>query len=117
MDSTLETPPPPKKSSALITAISESGNVEGLVIASCGSCNFGVKNRKGCSLTIKIGDTIINNNDYVLADIDGVVIIPQKNIEDILKRSEKLINTENLVRKSIKEGMDPQEAYLKYSAF
>ena len=67
--------------------------------------------------TIKIGNTTINNNDYVLADIDGVVIIPEKNIEDILTRSEKLINTENLVRKSIKEGMDPQEAYLKYSAF
>ncbi|MDC0497558.1 RraA family protein [Alphaproteobacteria bacterium] len=67
--------------------------------------------------TIKIGETVINNNDYVLADIDGVVIIPQNNIEDILSRSEKLINTENLVRKSIKEGMDPQEAYLKYSAF
>ena len=67
--------------------------------------------------TIKIGDTVINNNDYVLADIDGVVIIPKNNIEDILNRSEKLINTENLVRKSIKEGMDPQEAYLKYSAF
>jgi regulator of RNase E activity RraA len=67
--------------------------------------------------TIKIGDIVINNNDYVLADIDGVVIIPQNNIEDILNRSEKLINTENLVRKSIKEGMDPQEAYLKYSAF
>ena len=67
--------------------------------------------------TIKIGDTVINNNDYVLADIDGVVIIPKNNIEDILHRSEKLINTENLVRKSIKEGMDPQEAYLKYSAF
>jgi 4-hydroxy-4-methyl-2-oxoglutarate aldolase len=67
--------------------------------------------------TIRIGDTVINNNDYVLADIDGVVIIPQNNIEDILNRSEKLINTENLVRKSIKEGMDPQEAYLKYSAF
>ena len=67
--------------------------------------------------TIKIGDTVINNNDYVLADIDGVVIIPSNIIEDILIRAEKLINTENLVRKSIKEGMDPQEAYLKYSAF
>ena len=66
---------------------------------------------------IKIGDTLINNNDYVLADIDGVVIIPASIIEDILIRAEKLINTENLVRKSIKEGMDPQEAYLKYSAF
>ena len=66
---------------------------------------------------IKIGKTIIHNDDYVLADIDGIVIIPSNIIENILDRAEKLINTENLVRKSIRGGMDPQEAYLKYSAF
>jgi regulator of RNase E activity RraA len=52
-----------------------------------------------------------------MADIDGVVIIPEKNILDILEKSELLINTESKVRKSIREGMDPQEAYIKYSAF
>ena len=66
---------------------------------------------------IIIGDVTIHNNDYVLADIDGVVIIPQDNINEILTQSEKLINTENLVRKAIKEGVDPQEAYIKYGAF
>ena len=53
----------------------------------------------------------------MLADIDGIVIIPQNNINEILTQSEKLINTENLVRKAIREGVDPQEAYLKYGAF
>jgi regulator of RNase E activity RraA len=52
-----------------------------------------------------------------MADIDGVVIIPQSNILEILEKSELLINTESKVRKSIREGMDPQEAYIKYSAF
>ena len=66
---------------------------------------------------ISIGDVKINNNDYVLADIDGVVIIPQDNIENILDKSEEKINSENLVRKAIKDGVDPQEAYKKYSAF
>ena len=66
---------------------------------------------------IIIGDVKINNNDYVLADIDGVVIIPQNNIDNILTKSEEKINSENLVRKAIKEGVDPQEAYKKYSAF
>jgi len=50
-------------------------------------------------------------------DIDGVVIIPENNVIDILEKSELLINTESKVRKSIREGMDPQEAYIKYSAF
>ena len=66
---------------------------------------------------ITIGEVVINNNDYVMADIDGVVIIPQGNILEILEKSELLINTESKVRKSIREGMDPQEAYIKYSAF
>ena len=71
----------------------------------------------GFEKQIIIGDVKINNNDYVLADIDGVVIIPQNNIDNILTKSEEKINSENLVRKAIKEGVDPQEAYKKYSAF
>jgi len=35
----------------------------------------------------------------------------------ILLKSEKLITTESEIRKAIREGMDPQEAYLKYSVF
>ena len=47
-----------KKTNSLVTTIPESGNIEGFAIASCGMCNFGYKESKGCSLTIKIGDTV-----------------------------------------------------------
>ena len=47
-----------KKSNSLVTTIPKSGNIEGFAIASCGMCNFGYKKSKGCSLTIKIGDTV-----------------------------------------------------------
>ena len=67
--------------------------------------------------TIKIEDVIVHNGDYVMADIDGLVIITQNNVDDILQKSENLINTESQVRKAIREGMDPQEAYIKYSVF
>ena len=45
---------------------------------------------------IKIGDVIIKNGDYLIADIDGIVIIPRANITEILTESENLTNTENL---------------------
>ena len=67
--------------------------------------------------TITIGNTNINNDDFVLADIDGIVIIPKDKAEEILIKSEKLISTESEIRKAIREGMDPQKAYLKYSVF
>ena len=66
---------------------------------------------------IKIGDVIIKNGDYLIADIDGIVIIPRANITEILTESENLTNTENIIRQEIRGGMDPQEAYLKYQAF
>jgi len=47
-----------KKSSTFITTVPESGNIEGFVTSSCGMCNFGYKKIRGCSLTIKIGDTV-----------------------------------------------------------
>ena len=53
----------------------------------------------------------------ISADIDGIVIIPKENVISILEKTETLINTESMVRKAIREGMDPQEAYLKYGAF
>tara|TARA_B100000427_G_scaffold133389_1_gene110993 strand:+ start:214 stop:600 length:387 start_codon:yes stop_codon:yes gene_type:complete len=39
-----------------ITSIGEKGNIDGLVLASCGMCNFGMKNKKRCSLAIQIND-------------------------------------------------------------
>tara|TARA_B100000029_G_scaffold371434_1_gene365365 strand:+ start:235 stop:660 length:426 start_codon:yes stop_codon:yes gene_type:complete len=46
------------KSSALVTHIPESGDIEGFVITSCGICGFGFRGVRGCSLTIKIGDKV-----------------------------------------------------------
>ena len=51
----VDLPPAPKKSSSLVTVVPESGDVEGLVIASCGMCNFGMRSRD-CSLAIQISD-------------------------------------------------------------
>ena len=45
-------------SSTLVMSIPEDGKIEGLVITSCGQCKFGYKEKRGCSLTIKIGESI-----------------------------------------------------------
>ena len=66
---------------------------------------------------ISIGGITINNGDYVFGDIDGVVVIPRERVEDTVARVEQVVNTENLVRKAILEGVDPKEAYLRYGLF
>jgi 4-hydroxy-4-methyl-2-oxoglutarate aldolase len=66
---------------------------------------------------ITIGQVTICSSDYVLADRDGIVLIPQKIAEDVVTKTEEVLNTESKVRKAILEGVDPQEAYLKYGKF
>ncbi|MCF7567550.1 RraA family protein [Sabulilitoribacter arenilitoris] len=66
---------------------------------------------------IKIGDVDINTGDYVMADRDGIVVIPQNISEEVIEKVEEVLRTESLVRKAIMNGVDPQKAYLKYGKF
>jgi 4-hydroxy-4-methyl-2-oxoglutarate aldolase len=66
---------------------------------------------------IRIGEVTIHPGDLALGDRDGMVILPKVRAEEIIAAAEAAIGTENLVRKAILDGVDPQEAYLKYGKF
>jgi 4-hydroxy-4-methyl-2-oxoglutarate aldolase len=66
---------------------------------------------------ITIGIVTIRTGDYVLADRDGVVILPSEIAGDVVTRTEEVMQTENLVRVAILAGTDPKEAYLKFGKF
>jgi 4-hydroxy-4-methyl-2-oxoglutarate aldolase len=66
---------------------------------------------------IEIEGVRIRTGDFVLADIDGIIVIPEERAEAVISDVEKVMNTENLVRKAILDGASPREAYLKYGKF
>lgn len=66
---------------------------------------------------ITIGHVRIHTGDYVLADIDGIVVIPQSIAEEVVSKVEVVIRTESLVRKAILSGTDPKQAYLQFGKF
>ena len=67
--------------------------------------------------TIEIEGVQIRTGDIVLADIDGIVVVPEEQAEAVIGQVEKVMNSENLVRKAILSGMSPKDAYLKYGKF
>jgi len=71
----------------------------------------------GLGKPITIGPLTIKAGDYVMADQDGVVIIPEMMVGEVVEATEDVMRRENLVRKAILEGVDPREAYLKYGKF
>lgn len=66
---------------------------------------------------IEMGGVGVEPGDYILADRDGVVVIPEALIDDVLTRTEEVLRTENKVRTAILAGGDPKQAYLKYGKF
>ena len=66
---------------------------------------------------ITIGPVTIAPGDLALGDRDGMVIVPAARAEAIVAAAEAAIGTENLVRKAILAGVDPQQAYLQYGKF
>ncbi len=71
----------------------------------------------GIDVPIVIGEVRIHPGDYLLADVDGIVVIPKARAEAVVAEAERAIGTENLIRKAILAGEDPQAAYLKYGKF
>jgi 4-hydroxy-4-methyl-2-oxoglutarate aldolase len=66
---------------------------------------------------VTIGEVTISTGDWLLADRDGVVIIPGALAAEVVSRTEVVMQQENGVRTAILAGMDPREAYLKYGKF
>ena len=66
---------------------------------------------------ITIGAVTIVTGDYLLADRDGVVIIPQALVAEVVAKTEEVVATESDMRRALVGGMDPVEAYNRYGKF
>jgi regulator of RNase E activity RraA len=66
---------------------------------------------------VKIGGVQITTGDYLLADRDGIVMLPRARALEIVEAAEAAAKVENRVRTSILSGVDPEQAYLEYGKF
>lgn len=66
---------------------------------------------------VDIGGVRVRTGDYVIADRDGVVVVPQEIAGEVVEASEAVVTTESQVRRAILAGVDPQEAYQRFGKF
>lgn len=66
---------------------------------------------------VTIGNVTIYAGDYVLADRDGIILIPSAEAENVIARTEAVMSTESDLRRAVRDGQDPQQAYLRYGKF
>lgn len=66
---------------------------------------------------LTIGGVRIALGDVVVADLDGVVVVPRRVAHEVLGKCEALVGTESKVRTAVKRGMPPLQAYEKFGTF
>ena len=65
-------------------------------------------------VTVEIEGVKFSPGDLVIADIDGIVVVPQEVEEEAIQRAWDKVHAENRVRDEIRGGMKATEAYKKY---
>lgn len=63
---------------------------------------------------VEIDGVRFSPGDLVIADVDGVVVIPQEAEEEAVRRAWEKVHAENITREAIKKGMKAVAAYEKY---
>ncbi len=63
---------------------------------------------------IECGGVTVATDDLVLADCDGVVVVPAEVAEEVLSLAEEKVSGEDLVRAKLAEGMPVWEAFRTY---
>jgi regulator of RNase E activity RraA len=60
---------------------------------------------------VEIDGVTFSPGDIVLADVDGIVVIPQSIEEQVIQAAKDKVSAENRTRDAIKNGMKAMEAY------
>ncbi len=65
-------------------------------------------------IPVEIGGLVFNPGDLVIADGDGIVVVPQGVETEVIRAAWEKVHAENITRDSIREGMSATDAYEKY---
>jgi 4-hydroxy-4-methyl-2-oxoglutarate aldolase len=82
----------------------------------CAASSIGRWNIREYQVPIRIGDTVIHPNDFVIGDIDGVVIVPRAMILDVLTDAEDIQRRETGMREEMRSGLSVTDAYARYGS-
>ncbi len=83
----------------------------------CSASSIGRWEIKDWLVSVTIGDTVIHPDDFVLGDVDGVVIIPKAVATEVLLKTEEIVQRETGMRADLAKGLTVSEVYKKHGTF
>jgi 4-hydroxy-4-methyl-2-oxoglutarate aldolase len=63
---------------------------------------------------VNIGGTTVSSGDIIVADSDGVTVVPFDKIDEVLEKLDRIIEVENAMDKQVSEGLKISQKALDY---
>lgn len=82
-----------------------------------GTCVYDSQHRQrviDLDVPVQIGGVTFAPGDLVIADADGIVVVPQEVEQQVLQAAWQKVHAENEVRDAIRDGMSAVEAYNRF---
>jgi regulator of RNase E activity RraA len=56
----------------------------------------------------------VNSGDWIVGDMDGVIVIPQEIAQDVLTKAEEVNERESRSRQALRDGIPFDEVYQRF---
>ncbi|MDP6787471.1 MAG: RraA family protein [Rhodospirillales bacterium] len=66
---------------------------------------------------VRIGGVAIAPGDFILGDVDGILVLPAAVVDQVLEEAESIREREDIVRDSLQDGGSIRELFEKYRVF
>jgi len=63
---------------------------------------------------VQCGEVLVNPNDVIFADFDGIVVIPKMIEKEVIQKAEEKVHAEDLSREELLNGKTLREVYNRY---
>jgi regulator of RNase E activity RraA len=67
-----------------------------------------------CNRPVECGEVLVHPGDLVFADTDGVVVVPARAVDDVVRSATDKVTRESHSRKELMEGAYLRDVYKKY---
>ena len=64
--------------------------------------------------SVDIGGKTVNSGDIIVADTDGVTVVPFNKIDEVISKLERIVEVENAMDKQVSEGLKISQKALDY---
>jgi 4-hydroxy-4-methyl-2-oxoglutarate aldolase len=82
----------------------------------CSASSIGRWDIREYQVPVRIGTTVIRPGDFVMGDVDGVVVVPAELVDEVLEAAEDISRRESGMRAEIRRGVSVKEAYDRYGS-